>query len=224
MRLESDMEKILFVAYQFPPRGGPGVQRSTALVKYLREFNYDPVVLTVREEDIRKGGYTIDSSLLTAVPAGIHIVRTPSYEPIERINSLTRLRLFRFAWALNFRKYWERSAAWPEEVYAEAAKLVRAHGIKLVYTTSGPYSSMLLGRRLQQELGLKWVADLRDPYTDAYAWQFPSKLHWKKQRRWEEEMFALPDKLVVNSPAVKRLYLQRKLVPEHKITVITNGY
>src|SRR4051812_3012819 len=40
------MKKVLIVAYYFPPSGGPGVQRVLKYVQYLREFGWEPVVLT----------------------------------------------------------------------------------------------------------------------------------------------------------------------------------
>jgi glycosyltransferase involved in cell wall biosynthesis len=218
------MEKVLFVAYQFPPRGGPGVQRSAALVKNLRSFGYDPVVLTIREEDIKQGGYQMDHSLLNDLPAELEIVRVPSYEPVALTRGLMKLRLFRVVWFLFFPRFRETSSSWPSKVAKEAEVIVKKHNIRLVYTTSGPYSSMELGKYLQEKLAIKWVADLRDPYTDAYAWQFPSRFHWLVSRRYEKTLFALPDKLIVNTPEVKKLYLSRGIIPESKITVITNGF
>lgn len=218
------MEKILFVAYQFPPRGGPGVQRSVAFVKNLRAMGFDPVVLTINEEDITRAGYQTDASVLSELPNDLQIIRTPAHEPIGLIRFLMKIKLYRLVWFFFYPLFWEWSARWPRKVYKKAEEIVTAQNIKLVYTTSGPFSSMLLGRMLQKNLGIKWVADLRDPYTDAYAWQFPSKLHWLSRRKFEKKLFCMPDKLVVNTEAVRKLYLKRELVTEDKITVITNGY
>lgn len=218
------MEKVLFVAYQFPPRGGPGVQRSVAFVKNLRALGYDPIVLTIHEEDIRKGGYQTDESILKVLPADLQIIRTPAHEPIAWIRFLMKIKLYRMVWFFFYPLLWEWSARWPKKVYGKAEELVKQHNIKLVYTTSGPFSSMELGKLLQERLGVKWVADLRDPYTDAYAWQFPTKFHWLAQRRFEKKLFCLPDHMIVNTEAVRKLYLKRQLIAEDKITVITNGY
>jgi hypothetical protein len=218
------MEKILFIAYQFPPRGGAGVQRSTQLVKYLRGYGYDPVVLTVREEDVKSGGYQYDTTLLDQLPRDLTIVRTPSHEPTETVRTLMKWKLYRLAWFFRFGKYWEQSAQWPDKVFPVAAELVKTNNIRLVYTTSGPFSPMLLGKRLKEELGVKWVADLRDPYTDAYMWDFPSKMHWKRQRKFEQDVFTHADKLILNTPEVRKLYISRGLTTEDRSICITNGY
>ena len=43
------MNKVLVIAYYFPPLGLSGVQRTTKFVKYLQDFGWEPTVLTVGE-------------------------------------------------------------------------------------------------------------------------------------------------------------------------------
>ncbi|HMT12896.1 MAG TPA: glycosyl transferase, partial [Ignavibacteria bacterium] len=45
------MKKVLIISYYFPPSGGPGVQRVLKFVKYLPEFGWQPIVLTVKDGD-----------------------------------------------------------------------------------------------------------------------------------------------------------------------------
>ena len=181
------MKKVLFIAYQFPPRGGPGVHRSLNFVKYLRDYGYDPIVLTVNETDIKRSGYIYDDTLLKQIPSDITVIRT-------------------------------------FKTYRVAAELITKNDIKIVYTSSSPYSALLLGKMLQKRLGIKWVADLRDPFTDGYGWQWPSKLHWRWGRMVEKKVLQKPDMLIVNTPETKKLYLQRKITNENRITVLTNGF
>ncbi|MFR4039130.1 MAG: hypothetical protein ACLTZT_16245 [Butyricimonas faecalis] len=44
------MKKILIITYYWPPAGGPGVQRWLKFSKYLPEFGYDPIIITVDPE------------------------------------------------------------------------------------------------------------------------------------------------------------------------------
>jgi len=218
------MEKILFIAYQFPPRGGPGVHRSLNLVKHLREFGYDPIVLTIDEKSIRDAGGPYDETLLSGIPADIEIVRTPAHEPKKFTRLMMKLRLYRLAWFFFYPLLWETAARWPGKVYPVAEELVRKHGIRLVYTTSGPFSSLFIGRKLKHRLGIKWVADLRDPFTDAYAWLFPGKFHWYLARRMEKKILGDADKIILNTNATHKLFLQRGIGSPEKNTVITNGF
>ena len=38
------MRKVLIITYYWTPAGGPGVQRWLKFVKYLRDFNIEPIV------------------------------------------------------------------------------------------------------------------------------------------------------------------------------------
>ena len=38
------MQKVLIITYYWPPAGGPGVQRWLKFVKYLPDFNIEPIV------------------------------------------------------------------------------------------------------------------------------------------------------------------------------------
>ena len=56
---------VLLVTYYFPPSGGPGVQRMLKFAKYLPEFGWTPLVLTVRED----AAFPVrDESLLKEIP------------------------------------------------------------------------------------------------------------------------------------------------------------
>lgn len=217
-------EKILFISYQFPPQAGPGVNRSLQFVKYLPDLGYDPIVLTIREADIRKFGATTDETLINKIPKNVKIYRIYDARPSGLIKLLQKIKLYRLFWFIFYPLFWEYSALWPFISYFKARRLVKTYDIKLVYTTSGPFSSMILGYLLQKQLRLKWVADLRDPFTDAYFWSFPSIIHWYLMRFFEKWLFSKPDILLVNTPSVKKLYIERNVLKADKIKVLTNGF
>mgnify|MGYP001174917625 CR=1 FL=1 len=142
----------------------------------------------------------------------------------DRISFLKKFKLYRLFWFFLYPIFWESSVLWSIFSYKRAKKTIFENNIKLVYTTSGPFSSMILGFLLKRNLKIKWVADLRDPLTESYFWDFPSKIHWYLCRLFERYIFKKPDSLIVNTEEVKKLYLKRKLVAENKITVINNGF
>jgi spore coat polysaccharide biosynthesis predicted glycosyltransferase SpsG len=70
------MRKVLIVAHDFPPHGGGAVMRVLKFVKYLPQFGWAPVVLTVRPEYYR----LLDESLLAEVPSDAVVIRTASLQ------------------------------------------------------------------------------------------------------------------------------------------------
>lgn len=216
--------KVLFIAHHFPPMGGPGTNRSVQFVKYLHELGYEITVLTITEEEVESGWYPVDRSMAHKLPEGIEVVRVPvkRWEKLKGIS--LKLRFYRVLWFFLFPMFWEGSAGWLKTTKGKMLELVRQKGIQVVYSSSGPYTPMRMAAWIKRKTGIKWVGDMRDPYTDAYAYRWPSKLHWHFCRWMEKRIFRQADKLVVNTPEVKKLYIKRGLLPENKIEVITNGF
>lgn len=81
------MKKVLVLAYYYPPYGGGGVQRTTKYVKYLRQYDWEPVVITINEDKIPLW----DESLKKDVPEGLEIIRT-DIRGLTLIENLLKLR------------------------------------------------------------------------------------------------------------------------------------
>ena len=69
--------KVLIITYYWVPAGGSGVQRWLKFVKYLRDFNIEPVVYTVDEAKYP----IIDESLKSDVPENIEVLKKAIWEP-----------------------------------------------------------------------------------------------------------------------------------------------
>jgi glycosyltransferase involved in cell wall biosynthesis len=174
------MQHVLVVTYYFPPSGGPGVQRVLKFITYLRQFGWQPVVLTVKDADYPAR----DESLLNEIPADVPVYRTAIFEPYDVYRKLTgkkpgtpvdvntipkpgekrsmQERLAEFVRATFFipdaRRGWLRPAV------REGLEIIRTHDIKAIYSSSPPYTCSLIARALKRKTGLPWVAGFRDPW------------------------------------------------------------
>ena len=72
------MQRVLLIAYYFPPCGMGGVQRAAKLAKYLPQYGWEVTVLTVK--DIAY--YQKDESLLEDIKQA-DIRRTGSLDPLR---------------------------------------------------------------------------------------------------------------------------------------------
>jgi glycosyltransferase involved in cell wall biosynthesis len=222
--LKDGKKEILILAYKFPPVSGAGVYRISKLCRSLNtSTEFRPVVVTIELSDARLRGYPLDESLLIQL-GDIEIVRLSSPEPVELRNKLIRLHLFRPFWYLFFHWFWDDGAKWADTSYAKCCELIRERNIELVISTSPSFATLKLASALRNSLNVKWIADLRDPYTQGYGRAWPSKLHWFWSRRMERRFLSLADHVVVVTPEMKKMYLRENLVAEKKISVITNGY
>ena len=59
----SEPKKLLIITYYWPPAGGPGVQRWLKFVKYLPEFNIQPIVYIPEYPTMSPNWLKIDNSI-----------------------------------------------------------------------------------------------------------------------------------------------------------------
>lgn len=230
------MRKVLVITYYWPPAGGPGVQRWLKFVKYLRDFDIEPVVYIPENPT-----YPLqDSSLIKEIPDGIRILKQRIFEPYGLANFLSRKKTKRISSGIihtknqstlekcmlwirgnlfipDARKFWVR----PSVTFL--AKTMVEEGIRTVITTGPPHSVHLIGDRLSKKLSVKWVADFRDPWTSI---GYHEKLHLsktsqRKHKKLERDILNNADAIVVTSNTTKEEF---KEITNSPIAVITNGH
>lgn len=234
-------KNVLIVAYYWPPSGGAGVQRWLKLAKELRRLGHEVHVLTVRTEDAHYPHR--DETLLKDVAPGIHVHRTAAFNPIawgkrlfgshanqvassdlkskQSRRSGIAMRIRSRLFVPDPRKGWNRSAIRKgRDIIAEA-------GIDVVITTSPPHSTHLIGLALQQEPGVQWFADFRDPWTDVFYYEQlqHSRASARRDARYEQQVMAAADRLiVVHDRYREKLEAKYPEFVPNKIHYLPNGY
>ncbi len=214
----SDAKKrVLFVAYYFPPRGGAGVQRSLKFVKYLRQFDWEPTVLTTEYEK-RSAAY--DETLLGELPEGLEVIRVRSLESF--FVKVSKVGLGRIPGML-LRP--DTQVTWVRKALASAMKLHAKRPFDLVYTSVQPWSAGLVGMNFKAVTGLPWVSDFRDPWTRSLHLVWPTKSHWKSDRNLEGRYLAEADRSITVTATMREDFLaDHPAVDPGRVTVIDNGY
>jgi glycosyltransferase involved in cell wall biosynthesis len=229
------------ITYYWPPAGGSGVQRWLKFVKYLVEFGYEVHVVTVHPD---KASYPLkDESLLHDVPKQVKVYYTDTKEPFAFYSKITGKKeiphsgfanesrpsklqkLARFIRGNLFIP--DARIGWSRYAFKKAAEIIRQNHIKEVIISSPPHSSQLIGLQLKKQFNIRWIADMRDPWTDIYYYK--EMLHTKrakqKDKALEKQVLETADEIVTVSPYIKRLFLLKSpLIKENKIHVIPNGY
>ncbi|WP_111683037.1 glycosyltransferase [Winogradskyella tangerina] len=230
-------KKVLIVAYYWPPAGGPGVQRWLKFVKYLPEFDIDPIVYCPENPNYP----IIDESLNEEIPEGLTILKQPINEPyrlaqlfskksaqtissgvipkakkqtfIERLMLYVRGNFF----IPDARKNWVNPSV------KFLSNYIQENAIDTVITTGPPHSMHLIGLQLKKQLGLNWIADFRDPWTTiGYHKALKlSKSSKAKHLALEADVLNSADHLIVTSHHTKTEFQDKTSQP---ISVITNGY
>jgi glycosyltransferase involved in cell wall biosynthesis len=224
--------KVLILTYYFPPAGGSGVQRWLKFVKYLPEFDIEPIVYTVENPNYP----IIDKSLEKEIPKGIEILRQPILEPNSILSKFGKKNIqsagflnknpSKIGKSLQYIRanYFIPDARkfWIEPSVKFLTKYLENNPIDTIITTGPPHSVHLIGLALKEKTTIKWIADFRDPWTDIdYFHQLPlTKKSIKKHHELEEKVLKNADDVIVVGNTMQNNYLKFNL----NTHTITNGF
>ena len=225
-------KKVLIITYYWPPAGGSGVQRWLKFSKYLRDFEIEPVIYTVENPSYP----ILDNSLENEIPKELEILKQPIFEPNSILSVFSgkkkesagflnpnptfigkTLQYIRANYFIpDTRKFWIK----PSVKFLSA--YLNDNHIDAIITTGPPHSMHLIGLELKKKLGIKWISDFRDPWTEIdYFQQLPlTKKATKKHQDLEQEVLINSDMVVVVGETMKDKFLKHT----NRIEVLTNGF
>jgi glycosyltransferase involved in cell wall biosynthesis len=231
-------KKVLIITYYWPPSGGSAVIRWVKFVKYLRQFNYEPVVYSPLNAQYP----VIDDSFTRDIPEDVTILKKKIWEPyrlfklftgrgktenlLTGFTSETRKNKFRddiSNWIRSnifipdARKFWIRPSV------AFLSGYLSENHVEAVITTGPPHSMHLIGLGLKKRLNIKWIADFRDPWTsiDFYRTLLLTKYADRKHHKLEKEVLDQADQIIVVSQTMKQEFSG---LTSQSIIVIPNGF
>lgn len=232
-------KKVLIITYYWPPSGGSGVQRWLKMSKYLNKFGWEPVIYTAENGEAP----VIDHSLEKDVPEGITVLKTPIWEPYNLYKKFTSRKKdermgagflnekkqkkglaenlsiwIRGNWFIpDARKFWIK----PSIKYL--TKYLKENPVDAIISTGPPHSMHLIALGIKKKLGITWIADFRDPWTDIdfYDQLKLTKRSDSKHKRLEKEVLSTADTVVSVSWHWEKDLQKRGA---KKSVVITNGY
>jgi glycosyltransferase involved in cell wall biosynthesis len=233
------MNKVLIVTYYWPPSGGAGVQRWLKFSKYLPEFGWKPVILTV---DPEYAAYPVtDNSLATELPSSVKVHRTPAIDYFSiykkdktkipaagfanSVDNTLKGKILRFIRGNFFIP--DPRRGWNKYAFRKASEIIETEGINHVITTSPPHSTQLIGLKIKKKYpGIKWIADFRDPWTDIYYYKqfYPTFISKRIDSGLEKSVLKKADRIITVGDSLKTLFSLKVKGIENKTDVITNGY
>ena len=173
------MKNVLIITYYWPPSGGGGVQRVLKFCKYLPDYGWNPVVLTVKDGEFPAFDNSLEedaNDIVCTKVKGFSFYsvfkkfsgkkNVPSYQisPGNDDNLITRLaRWIRFNLIIP-----DGRIGWYSGAIKAAKKIINDNNIDMIFTSGPPHSVHLIGNTLAKKTGIKWVTDFRDPWVDSF--------------------------------------------------------
>ena len=229
------MKRLLIITYYWPPTGGSGVQRWVKFSKYLPEQGWQPVIYTPENpEQLAR-----DESLLSDVPACAEVIKTRILEPYAVYRRLTGGKQGEEVNPVNAqKKNWKQRLSlwirgncfipdprigWVRPSVRFLKKYLREHPVDAVVTTGPPHSVHLIGRGLKRALGVHWIADFRDPWTEMFYYKHLglTAASDRRQHRLEQSVLDEADTVISVTPLVQKDFQAKTKTP---VVLITNGF
>ncbi len=150
------MKKVLIIGADFVPSSLPPATRIRFFAKHLREFGWEPIILTTKPEYY---DWQVDPDNERLLPEHLDVVRTKAWQ-----KSWTR----RFGIGdVGMRSMWHH---WPA-----VKRICREQEVDLVLIPVPPSVPMVLGRLAHQKFGIPYVVDYIDPWVTEYYWKVPKQ-------------------------------------------------
>ena len=222
------MLKVLVIAYYFPPMGLSGVQRTLKFVKYLKNYNWEPTVITTS----KVGYFAHDQSLKNELDeTGVRVIRIGSREPNSLLAGFGTLKLPREF----IRKILNRLSqiffipdnkiAWARSAYEKCLQLLESEQFDAIFISGPPFSLFDVFSHVKKKYNIPLMLDYRDLWVDNqfsfYITPFHKILHKKK----EYKALKASDKVIVTNRRIKeKLINDYKFLSFDDIFIIPHGY
>lgn len=148
------MKRVAIVGSDFAPSSYPPALRIRFFAQHLREFGYDPIIITVQPKYY---AWAIDEDNNRLLPDWMTVIRTAALE-----EKYTRRFGLGDIGIRSFGRHWRT-----------LVRLCRQGRIDLLYISVPSYVPMVLGRLIHEQFGIPYVVDYQDPWVTEYYWRVP---------------------------------------------------
>jgi glycosyltransferase involved in cell wall biosynthesis len=216
------MRRVLIIAYYFPPIGGIGSIRLAQFASDLPALGWEPLVVaptrTPHASDARLS-YPRDrvvrarslefSRVGAALPAAD---ATSAESPVRSARSVLRAAAHRYAY------YPDAQVGWYPGAVRAARRAIKNERFDAVYSSSFPITAHLIARSVSRRGSLPWLAEFRDPWSDALPPEHP---HKRRAAGLEKAIAHDATRLVMPTPTWAAHYEE---CWDAEISVVPNGY
>jgi hypothetical protein len=201
--------KVLYIAYQFPPNGGGGVQRALRHANAMADIGYEVEVITLDKTVVE------ENSLVKKINSSIKIIKVK--DSLLEKNSIIKSKILNKI--ISFLAFPDRNILWAITSYLK----IKNFKYDIIFSTSHPYSSHIISLLYKlNNSQVKLVIDYRD------AWTFnPSLKYTKKYPLFY--FISKPLERIINKKADQIITVSLKLVKyiyqhDNKVNVVYNAY
>ena len=222
------MFKVLVIAYYFPPMGLSGVQRTLKFVKYLKNYNWEPTVITTGDV----GYFAHDESLNNELnKAKVRVVRLAGRDPNSLLSKFGTIKLPREIFRKTFNKLSQtfylpdNKINWAKKAYAKTEELLKEETFDAVFVTGPPFSTFHVFSEIKKRYRISLIIDYRDLWYQSYFSFYPTPFHRSMHKKMEYNALKAADRIIVTNRQIKeKLINNYQFLTFNDVVIITHGF
>jgi len=226
------MRKCLFVTFYFPPFEGIASLRPGKFAKFLPEFGWEPLVLTVDEIPGLRKTLPVEMKCGKIFRTGWVDVFSPfkktltgssegSVEKSVKSNIVRKfVKLLKSPFEAGFVRLPDRTFFWIFPAVRKGIEIIKNEKPDVIISCGGPVSSHIIAYVLSKKSGIPWIADYRDLWSNNYF--FKRNLVIDSIERGIEKFFMKRVSAITTVAEELAEYL--RMIHRKDVYVITNGF
>lgn len=223
------MFKVLVVAYYFPPMGLSGVQRTLKFVKYMKNYNWEPTVVTSGNVAY----FAHDNSLQKELSdTGIKVIRVSgSREPnsifaklgtIKPPSEFIRNILNKLSQTFFIP---DNKVSWSKLAYKKIDEILSKEKFDALFITCPPFSAFDIISQIKKKHDIPLFADYRDLWYRSYFAFYLSPFHRLLHKKKEYWALKAADRITVTNRKIKEKLLHTyPFLTFDDVVIISHGY
>jgi glycosyltransferase involved in cell wall biosynthesis len=226
---ETELKKVLFLSYYFPPIGMGGTQRPAKFAKYLSGFGWEPTVISV----LPISYWANDETALDELKH-VRIIRSESWDPQRLLAKMGRKQSATVAggrglaqWinqkVLPFFILPDTKILWKKHCVQTVSQLLEKEQFDAIFSTSPPHSVHLIAQKLSQKYNIPWIADFRDSWAHGVVVHEPTFIQKKINLCQQKKVLRNANAVTAVTPGISQ-ELAKSTSLEKKISYLPNGF
>lgn len=221
------MKKVLIIGTIWPYHHGGA--RVPGLAKYISEFGWEPIVLTMPLPENSNLGYRVievpyrDMLIAVLKLLGFDTSKSIQNQVSKKMGTISKNYFADFAFfrLRDILTYPDLNNGWKAPAIKAGGELLQKENISAIISTSPPLMGNLIARELKERYKIPWLADFPHLWSQNNAYPY-SSLRQRFDRRLELRTLSHVDVLTTTSePLAEKL---RALHKEQMVYVITHGF
>ena len=222
------MHKVLVIAYYFPPMGLSGVQRTLKFVKYLKNYNWEPTVITTG----KVAYFAHDESLKKEVEdTGVRIIRVAGSDPNSMLSSKGTVKLPSEFIRNTFNKLSQiffipdNKISWAKKAYKKVVEILANEHFDCIFITGPPFSQFDIFSSLKQSHNIPLVLDYRDLWYDSYFSFYLTPFHRFLNKKKEYRALKAAELIIVTNRKLKeKLINTYQFLTFNDVVIVSHGF